>query len=169
MKLYMKQRVITWRDHFSIYDEKHKEKYHIQGELISIGKKLHVFNENGEEIGKIKEKLLKILDTYEIQLHEQETYELKQKITLVSSKYRLEPLDWVIDGGILEHNYDIKQGRKVVASVHQKWVSWGDTYCIEIADGVDPALVVSVIVAIDCIEAERKEKKEKKEKREEEK
>ncbi|MGN0410582.1 MAG: LURP-one-related/scramblase family protein [Candidatus Fimousia sp.] len=160
MRLYIKQKVITWRDKFSIYDEKKKEVYKVKGEWISLGNKLHIYDKKGKEVGLIREKLLKILEKYEIELENGENYELKEKITLISSKYKLEPVDWVIDGGILEHNYSIKDGRKTIADIHEKWVSWGDTYCIDIKEKVDPVLIVAIVIAVDCIEAERKKKKE---------
>ena len=40
MKLYIKQRIFTWGDKFSIYDENGNEKYYVEGEILTFGKKL---------------------------------------------------------------------------------------------------------------------------------
>ena len=41
MKLYMKQKVFSWTDKFNIVDEQGNERYYVEGELFSWGKKLH--------------------------------------------------------------------------------------------------------------------------------
>lgn len=34
MKFYMKQKVFSWKDKFSIYNEYQKEKYSVEGEFL---------------------------------------------------------------------------------------------------------------------------------------
>lgn len=166
MRLYIKQKVITWRDTFHVYDENGDVVFKVKGELISIGHKLHLYDAKGVEKLEIKEKLIKLLPAYKIEVVDGEHYELVKKITLLESQYKLKDLDWVIDGGILEHNYEIKKKRKTIASVHQKWLSIGDSYCIEILDeDVDPAIVVAVMIAIDCIELDKHKEDDEKDKK----
>ena len=44
MKLYIKQKIFSWNDKFSIYDENGEERYYVEGEFFSWGKKLHVYD-----------------------------------------------------------------------------------------------------------------------------
>jgi uncharacterized protein YxjI len=38
-----------------------------------------------------------------------------------------------------------------IVSVHKVWLSWGDAYEIDIEDGQDEAMVLSVVLAIDAV------------------
>ena len=53
MKLYIKQRIFTWGDKFSIYDEAGNEKYYVEGEILTFGKKLHLYDLQGRELAYI--------------------------------------------------------------------------------------------------------------------
>ena len=44
MKFYIKQKVFSWGDKFSIYDANGNERYLVQGEVFSFGKKLHLLD-----------------------------------------------------------------------------------------------------------------------------
>lgn len=163
MKFYIKQKVITWRDKFDILDEHHKPVYRVKGELISIGHKLHIYDKKGKEVASVSEKLVKIMPKYRIRTVGNKEYWVTKKITVVNEKFKVEPVDWVIDGGILEHNYSIKHGRKTVAKVHQKWISIGDSYIIDVVDpDVDPLVILATMICVDCVEFDQEEKEEKK-------
>jgi uncharacterized protein YxjI len=59
--------------------------------------------------------------------------------------------DLVVQGNILDLEYDIKQGRKKVAEVSKKWFSITDTYGVEIEDGRNDILILAIAVAIDMM------------------
>ena len=44
MKLYLKQKVFSWGDSFTVYDENGNDKYYVEGEIFSFGKKLHIYD-----------------------------------------------------------------------------------------------------------------------------
>ena len=71
--------------------------------------------------------------------------------------------DLDVQGNILDHEYSIKQGRDKVAEISKKWFSFTDTYGVEINDGQNDILILSIAVAIDMM-AHPDKKKEKKEK-----
>ncbi len=49
MKLYIRQRVFSWVDRFTVKDEAGQDQYSVEGEFFSFGKKLHVCNMDGME------------------------------------------------------------------------------------------------------------------------
>ena len=57
MKLYIKQKVFSWVDRFTVFDETGADKYHVEGEFFSWGKKLHVTDLTGREIAFIQQKV----------------------------------------------------------------------------------------------------------------
>ena len=50
MKLYIKEKVFSWGDKFTVKDENGNDKYLVQGEVFSWGKKLHVYDSVGREV-----------------------------------------------------------------------------------------------------------------------
>ena len=44
MKLYIKQKVFSRGDKFRIYDENENDKYYVEGEVLTLGKKLHLYS-----------------------------------------------------------------------------------------------------------------------------
>ena len=50
MRLWMKQKVFSWGDHFTIKDDAGNDRYTVQGEVFSWGKKLHVLDSFGNDV-----------------------------------------------------------------------------------------------------------------------
>ena len=48
MKLYIKQKVFSWGAKFRIFDEYENDKYSVEGEVFTFGKKLHLYGLNGK-------------------------------------------------------------------------------------------------------------------------
>ena len=65
--------------------------------------------------------------------------------------YRVEGLGWHIDGDIFAHDYRITCGGKYIASIHKHWMTWGDSFEIDIAYEQDTVMALGVIIAIDCV------------------
>ena len=54
MKLYIKEKVFSWGDKFTVKDAYGEDKYIVEGELFTFGKKLHVYDRSGREVAFIK-------------------------------------------------------------------------------------------------------------------
>ena len=61
MKLYIKQKVFSWGAKFRIYDEYENDKYSVEGEVFTFGKKLHLYGLNGNELAYIHQKVWSFL------------------------------------------------------------------------------------------------------------
>ncbi len=48
MKLYIKQKVFSLASRFNITDEEGNERYTVEGELLSLTRKLHIYDHRGE-------------------------------------------------------------------------------------------------------------------------
>ena len=44
MKLYIKQKVFSWGDKFTVKDEAGRDRYYVEGEVFTFGRKLHVYD-----------------------------------------------------------------------------------------------------------------------------
>ncbi|MDE6863009.1 MAG: hypothetical protein K2J41_01320 [Eubacterium sp.] len=81
MKLYMKQKVFSFRDRFTIKDEYGEDKYYIEGEILSLGKKLRIYDMGGNELAFVREKLLAFMPKFTVEINGREIAEIVKKLT----------------------------------------------------------------------------------------
>ncbi len=151
MKLYIKQKVFTWKDKFYIYDENQNEKYYIEGKVFSFGKKLHVFAKDGNEVAFIHEKVFSFLPKYYISRNGIDVAQVKKKFTFFRQEYNVEGLDWVVNGDFFAHEYEISKDGNILARISKKWFTWGDTYEVDISENADEIIAVCVVLVIDAV------------------
>lgn len=155
MSLYIKQKVFSWGDKFSVFDAAGNQRYYVEGEVFSFGKKLHLYNNVGGEVAFIQQKLLTFLPKYEITRNGRMIAEVVKEFTFFKHRYTVNGLGWTVEGDFWDHEYEILDGERVIASVSKEWLTWGDTYEIRFGAGVDEAAALAVVLVIDaCIEAE---------------
>ena len=150
MKLYIKEKVFSWTDKFTVKDEYGEDRYTAQGELISLGKKLHVYDRFGEEVITIRQKLVSLLPRYDIDVHGRDFGQLVKKISFLRPKYVLEGPRWEISGNFLALDFTVTQADRQIFSISREWMAWGDSYCVDIPDPSLELQALAVVLAIDC-------------------
>ena len=151
MKLYIKEKVFSWGDKFTVKDAYGEDKYIVEGELFTFGKKLHVYDRSGREVAFIKQEVWSFLPRYYVFCGDRQIAEIKKEFTFLFPRYTIEGLGWEIDGSFMAHDYQItKQGRKIV-TISKEWMTWGDSYELDIADPADELVALAVVIAIDCV------------------
>ena len=151
MKLYIKQKVFSWKDRFTVKDETGADRYTVEGKVFSIGKKLFVYNAAGDEVAYIREKVPSLLPKFIVEIGGQEVAEIVKKISFLKQKYEVHGPDWTVQGNFTAHDYTIMQGEFPVVTIHKQWMSWGDTYEINSADPSKALLALAVVLAIDAV------------------
>ncbi|MDR1821400.1 MAG: LURP-one-related family protein [Oscillospiraceae bacterium] len=149
MKLYIRQKVFSWRDRFTVKDEAGQDRYSVAGEIFTWGRKLHVYDAAGNEAAFIRAKVLTFLEQkYYIELGGQ-CYTLIKEFTFFKPKFRLEGVPWRMEGNFWEHEYNLVDGGETVMSISQKWLTWGDSYELDIAEPKNELLCLCVALAVD--------------------
>lgn len=155
MKYYIKQKVFSFGDKFSIYDEDGSERYFVEGEVFTFGKKLHLCAAGGEELAFIEQKLFSFLPKYDIYINGNLLAQIVKEFTFFYNKYSVNGLGWSVEGNFLDHEYTVQSEGRLIASVAKEWFTFGDAYEITVADGIDPIPALAVVLVIDaCIEAQ---------------
>ena len=151
MKLYIKEKVFSWGDKFTVKDAYGENKYIVEGEVFTFGKKLHVYDKHGREVAFIKQEVWSFLPRYYVFCGDRQIAEIKKEFTFLFPRYTIDGLGWEIDGSFMAHDYQItKQGRKIV-TISKEWMTWGDSYELDIADPADELVALAVVIAIDCV------------------
>jgi uncharacterized protein YxjI len=153
MKLYIKQKVFSWGDKFTVKDEYGNDKYIVEGEIFSWGKKLHVYDIMGREVAFIKQEVWSFLPRYYVFCNDRQVAEIKKEFTLFFPRYTIAGLGWDIDGGFMEHEYQITQAGHQIVSISKEWMTWGDSYELTISNPQDEIVALAVVLTIDCVMA----------------
>ena len=151
MKLYIKQKVFSWKDRFTVKDDSGVDRYFVEGELFSWGKKLHVLNAFGNEVAFIQQKLWSFMPRYEVYINGRLIAEIKKEFTFFKPRYSIEGLNWSVEGDFWDHQYQIIQSGRTVVSIQKEWFTWGDSYALDIASPQDEIYALAVVLAIDCV------------------
>jgi len=151
MKLYIKQKILSWVDRFTVKDDSGEDKYYVEGEFFSFGKKLHIFDMGGVESAFIQQKVFSFMPRYFVFIDGQQIAEIVKELTFLRPKYSIEGLGWEINGDFFAHDYEIIQSGRAIVSIHKAWMTWGDCYELDIADERDEIVALSVVLAIDCV------------------
>lgn len=156
MNLYIKQRIFSWRDKFSVYDAAGNERYYLEGEVFSFGKKLHLYDLMGNELAYIEQQLLTFLPRYTVYRNGLQLAEVVKEFTFFHPRYSVQGLDWQVEGDFFDHDYDITHNGRSIASVSKEWFTLGDAYEIRFGSDVDEVDALAVVLVIDaCIDAQR--------------
>ena len=67
MKLYIKQKVFSFRDRFTVKDERGIDMFQIMGEIFSFGKVLHIHDMNECRLLTIRQKLFTLMPRFVIE------------------------------------------------------------------------------------------------------
>ena len=151
MKLYIKQKVFSWGDKFTVKDETGRDKYFVQGEVFSWGKKLHVLDIYGNEVAFISQELFTWMPKFKVSIGGREVATVRREFTFFKPKYVIDGLGWEVNGSFWEHNYQVTRAGYPIVTIEKEWMTWGDTYELNIADPRDEIIALAVVLTIDCV------------------
>ena len=151
MKLYIKEKVFSWGDKFTVWDACGNEKYYVEGEVFTFGKKLHVYDRNRREVAFIKQELWTWMPRYHVFVDGAQVATVRQEFTLFRPRYVVDGLGWEVQGNFWQHDYDVTQNGRLVVAINKEWMTWGDTYELDIAPGADEIVALAVVLTIDCV------------------
>ena len=151
MKLYIRQKVFSWGDKFTVWNEYGNDKYIVEGEIFTWGKKLHVYDMAGNEVAFIKQEVWSFLPRYYVFCGDEQVAEIRKEFSFLFPRYSIEGLGWEIEGRLMAHDYEITQNGHPIVSISKEWMTWGDSYVLDIADPKDEIVALAVVLTIDCV------------------
>jgi len=150
----MRQKLIAFGDDFYIQNEAGQKVFKVDGKLLRVRDTLKFKDMQGNVICQIQERMLRVKDVMAIEDGRgQKVAEVKKALIAPlrdrwTVQIRNGP-DLDVQGNILDHEYEISEGRRKVAQVSKKWFRVRDTYGVEIAPDQEDILILAVTVALD--------------------
>ena len=151
MRLYIKQKVFSWGDKFTVKDETGRDRYYVEGEVFSFGKKLHIYDQNGNEVAFMKQEIWSWMPTYCVFCGGRQVAQIKKAFSFLFPRYSIEGLGWEINGSFMAHDYEITKNGHPIVSISKEWMSWGDSYELNIINPQDEIVALAVVLTIDCV------------------
>lgn len=150
MKLLIKQRVFSWSDTYDIYDENENTKYFVKAELLSLGHKLHIYDNMKNEVGLIKEHPFCFLPVFDIEINGNILGTIEKKFSFFKPKYEMDFNGWRVEGDFLGWDYDVYSGCSSIIHISKELFHWGDTYVIDFTNPADELMGLLLVIAIDA-------------------
>lgn len=165
--LVMIKQQVGWRDKYDIFDENREVKYIVKGELVSIKHQLHVFDAQGNELGRIKEKLISLrmplsgeVDPVDfvIEIGGTKKGTVRSKGAFGKELFEVDFNGWHLERKAFKMKYKILEGDEEIANISQKHLSSCNTYVINFPDPNNEFLVMIMAIALDAAIATRRAK-----------
>lgn len=151
MRLYIKEKVFSWGDKFTVKDETGRDKYFVEGEVFSWGKKLHVLDIHGNEVAFIAQELFTWMPKYKVTVGGREVAAVRREFSFFRPRFSIDGLGWEVEGSFWEHNYQVTRRGCPIVTIEKEWMTWGDSYELNIVDPRDEIIALAVVLTIDCV------------------
>lgn len=151
MELMIKQRVFSWTDAYDVYDANGDARYFVKGAFFSLGHRIHIYDKvTRRELGRVQQRLLTLLPTFDIYVGGHCVGSVKKKFTLLAQNYLVDYRGWDVEGDFLGWDYRVTEGTMEVMSISKKWLSWGDTYTLRYTNPTHELPGLLLVIAIDA-------------------
>jgi uncharacterized protein YxjI len=153
MRYVIREQFLRLGEDSEILDEGGNLAYRVDGKVLSLHNLLVIRDIAWKEVARVERKILALTPTYEISMDGRPAGEVsKQMLTFVHDRFTINiagSQDLEMSGDVLKHEFTIREGDQVVATVSKRWVALTDTYGVEIAPGQNDLLLLTCVLALD--------------------
>jgi uncharacterized protein YxjI len=149
----IRERFFDIGDDFDITDEDGRVVLHVDGKVLSLRGRLVLQDASGQEVASVHRQLVSLREKYTIKVGDEKAASVRKKFfTPFGDRFVIDvpgPDDLTMKGHLLDHEYEVERGGRVVATVSKRWFSFRDTYAVRVADGEDHLLILAAVLALD--------------------
>jgi uncharacterized protein YxjI len=153
MKLLMKQKLLAIGDDYTVKDETGRERYYVDGRVLTIRDTLVIEDMEGQELARVRERILAWGETWDVLRNGRTAAVVHKKLfTLVRCAFTIEvpgPDDLIAQGDLFEREYTFTRGSRKVGEVSKRWFKLTDTYGIDVSEDEDDVLILAAAVVIE--------------------
>ncbi len=151
MKLYLKQKVFKFLDHYDVYDEEQNVIFTVNQKFRFLGFHADVTAKEGFSSFVIDKEVFRFLPKYILTFEDGEQIILNFRFSFIQRKIDVESTfgNLFVRGNFWDLDFDVLKEEEVIATISKKWLTWGDTYEIDIYDKKYASEVLGIVIAID--------------------
>lgn len=150
----MREKLVAFGDDYYIKNEAGQNIFKVDGKVLRVRDTLKFKDMRGNVLCQIQERMLRVKDVMAIEdASGKKIGEVKKAlITPLRDRWTVKLKDGPdldVQGNILDHEYEIKEGHRKVAQVSKRWFRVRDTYGVEVAPDQEDILILAITVALD--------------------
>lgn len=161
MRYVIREKFFRLGEDSTITDEFGRPVIEVDGKVFSFHHTLVMRDLNGNELATVKKQLVALRQTYYITRNGQEIAAIRKKIiSPFVDRFSIDipgSEELHVTGSLFEHDYTIRLGNQLVATVSKAWISLTDTYGVDIAPGENDLLILATVLALDLTADEERE------------
>ena len=150
LEFYMKQKAISLKPKFDMFDENENVVYHVEGDMTRLNFSIR---KNGEEVLKLKKKPIPVAPEYVLIADGKEIGKIKKKIKLTNPELtgNLNGKDVHIVGSLMGSDFDINVGSVAVGRVDTTSQAWSDCYRVKVFDDSMSDIMAAITIICDNV------------------
>lgn len=155
-QLFIKQKVFKITDHYPITDASGNAHYYVDQDFRLIGHTVHVSRSNGQRSFTIDRELFRLLPRYNVHFSNGNSIRLQSHLSFLRRRISIAPesSNLRLEGDFLDLNFSVYRGATLIGRIHKVWLTWGDTYELDIYDEQYEELFIAVVIAVDRLKDE---------------
>jgi uncharacterized protein YxjI len=149
---YIQQENLAFADRFTIFDERGNLLFLVKEKMFTIGSRLIFADTNNSIIFYIKQKVLSLMKQFKIYHRNKLVARIKRKLKIFNEKFTIDVPDsdnYIVKGDFFYHHYSFFRRGKIVAKISKEWNSFRDRYMIQIGPREDDLLILASAIVID--------------------
>lgn len=157
MKLYLKSKVFSLHSATTVYDAHEQAQYTAKSPPFTLVDSTTIWDRDEKPICRFSRKFLSFRYTYQISMENGETFSMSMEIFHFAKQViQIKELGWTLTGNFWEHDYTMENAHgETIASLHRAWLSWGETFEIDICKEAEVNKVVAILVALERLAGTR--------------
>ena len=153
MRYLIREKIFSFSDSFTINDESGRPCYEIVGKILSIGNKLNLYDMEGRNLFYIEQKVFRFLPEYNIYEGNNVVARIQKEFTFFKPKFTINSSygNFTIDGDVFAYNFNIMKNGRPIAWINKKFLSFSDTYSVDISDEENQGFILSLVIVLDQV------------------
>lgn len=154
-QFYIKQKVFSLSGKFTVKDQQENDVYYVEGSFMQIPKTFSIMNTKRDEVALITKKTFSLLPKFFVEVNGKELITIEKEFSFFKARYSIDAEGIEVHGNWWDMDFQVLRHGEVVGSVSKQWFTWGDSYQVQILDEEMEAIVIALVVAIDCVKADQ--------------
>lgn len=150
VEFFMKQKAISIKPKFDIFNAEEEVEYHVDGDLPRLNFSIQ---RDGDEVCKLKKKLIAVMPEYSIHVDGKEVGKLKKKLKLLKPELvgKINGQDLKIGGDLMGCDFDIRVGDLTIGHIDTAQTVWQDCYRIRVMDEAYKDIMIALAIVCDNV------------------
>lgn len=154
-ELFIKQKLFSIGEKFTVKNQEENDVYYIEGSFMQIPKTFSIMDTKRNEMALITKKVFSFLPKFFVEVNGKEVLTIRKEFSFFKPRYTIEAADIEVEGNWWDMDFQILQRGTMIGKVNKEWFTWGDSYKVQIINEEVEAIIIAIVIAIDCVKADQ--------------